>query len=282
MRSIVDYESRFRNTEVIGEAVADGLRRDFGPSPSGPSTHVPSRLHPYVRGIPRDMTKEPTMKTFATKRTAGTKSQPTTSEPIVALKRRTIDSVLIAFGAVLTVALVVAGSLLTWGANFAADYVDDELSSQNIQFPPAAELREEGRTDLVKFAGQAVNTGPEAEAYASFIDGHLRNIAEGATYADLGDPESAAKDAVKAAQAGGADQATIAELQGKADAISGQRNTLFKGETLRGLLLTAFAWATVGRIAGYAAFGAFLAGAAMLVLVLLGLRHHHKVLVRQN
>ena len=39
----------------------------------------------------------------------------------------------------------------------------------------------------------------------------------------------------------------------------------------------AFAWATVGQIAGYAAIAAFAAGALMLVLVVLGLRHHHKV-----
>ena len=199
------------------------------------------------------------------------------AEPTVALKRRTIDSVLIAFGAVLTVVLFVAGALLTWGSNFAADYVDDELSSQNIAFPPAAALEEEGRTDLVKYADESVNTGPEAEAYASFINGHLQGIADGATYADLGTPEREANAAVEAAVADGADAATVAELEGEAAAISGQRNSLFKGETLRGLLLTAFAWATVGQIAGYAAIAAFAAGALMLVLVVLGLRHHHKV-----
>ena len=208
--------------------------------------------------------------------------QTTSSAPVVALKRRTIDSILVAAGAVLTVALVVAGSLLTWGASFSADYVDDELSSQNVVFPPAAALEEEGRTDLLKYAGEQVNTGGEAEAYASFIDGHLQNIAGGATYADLGTPEREAKAAVEAAVAEGADEDTVAELQAEADAISNQRNTLFKGETLRGLLLSAFAWSTVGKIAGYAAVGAFLAGGVMLVLVLLGLRHHHKVVVQQR
>lgn len=203
-------------------------------------------------------------------------------EPVVALKRRTIDSILIAAGAVVTVALVVAGALLSWGSSFAADYVDDELSSQNISFPPAAALEEEGRTDLAKYAGESVNTGPEAEAYASFIDGHLAGIADGATYADLGTPEREANAAVEAAIASGADDVAVAELQGEADAISGQRNTLFKGETLRGLLLTAFAWSTVGQIAGYAAMAAFVAGGVMLVLVLLGLRHHHKVVVQQS
>ena len=204
------------------------------------------------------------------------------SEPVVALKRRTIDTVLISFGAVITAALVVAGALLMWGANFAADYVDDELSSQNITFPPAADLAEEGRDDLVKFGGQDVNTGEEAEAYASFIDGHLAGIADGATYADLGTPERETRAAVTAAKESGADAATIAELQSEADAVAGQRNSLFKGETLRGLLLTAYAWSTVGTIAGYAAIAAFLAGGVMLVLVLLGLRHHHKVVVQES
>ncbi len=55
--------------------------------------------------------------------------------PVVALKRRTIDSVLIGFGVVATAAFAVAGGLLTWGNNFASDYVGDELSSQNITFP---------------------------------------------------------------------------------------------------------------------------------------------------
>lgn len=203
-------------------------------------------------------------------------------EPVVALKRRTIDSVLIAFGAVLTVALIVAASLLTWGSNFSKDYVRKELASQNIAFPPAAALQAQGRADLVKYAGHKVDTGGEAEAYASFINGHLKGMADGATYADLGAPETAAKTAVTDAKASGASAATIAELQGKADAITATRNTLFKGETLRGLLLTAFAWATVGRIAGYAAMAAFAAGAVMLVLVLLGLRHHHKVTVQTS
>ena len=201
----------------------------------------------------------------------------TSSEPVVALKRRTIDSVLIGVGAVVTAAFLVAGALLTWGANFSADYVDDELTSQNISFPPAAVLEEQGRTDLVRYADEAVNTGPEAEAYASFINGHLEGIADGMTYAEVGTPEREAKAAVDAAKADGASEATIAKLQGEADVISGQRDTLFKGETLRGLLLTAFAWATVGQITGYAAIAAFVAGGVMLVLVLLGMRHRHEV-----
>jgi hypothetical protein len=209
-------------------------------------------------------------------------SRTTTAAPVVALKRRTIDSVLIGLGVVAAVVMVAAGGLLTWGANFSEDYVHDELASQNIAFPPAEALQEEGRADLVKFAGATVDTGVEAEGYASFINGHLQGIADGQTYADLGAPERAANAAVEEATASGASEAKIAELEGKAAAITGQRNTLFKGETLRGLLLSAFAWSTIGRIAGIAATVAFVGAAVMVLLVLFGLRHHHKVVVGEG
>lgn len=196
--------------------------------------------------------------------------------PVVALKRRTIDSILIGFGVVAMAAFAIAGGLLTWGNSFASDYVTKELSSQNITFPSAEALTEDGRTDLIEFADQRLDTGKEAEAYASFINGHLEGIADGATYADLGAVESAAKADVKAAVAAGDSQATIDELQAKADGVTGQRNSLFKGETLRGLLLSAYAWSTVGMIAGFAALGAFIAAAIMLVLVGLGVVHHRR------
>jgi hypothetical protein len=206
----------------------------------------------------------------------GTVDHVSVAEPVVALKRRTIDSVLIGFGVVATATFVVAGGLLMWGHNFSSDYVSDELSSQNISFPSAAELTEEGRTDLVQYADQQVDTGTEAQAYASFINGHLEGIADGATYADLGAIESAAKADVTAAIDAGQPQAQIDTLQATADEISGQRNSLFKGETLRGLLLSAYAWSTVGMIAGIAAIGAFIAAALMAILVALGVVHHRR------
>jgi hypothetical protein len=197
-------------------------------------------------------------------------------EDAIVLRRRTIDTLLIIAGVVVAAVLVVAGALLTWGSNFAEDYVSDELTSQNIFFPDQAALEEDGRPDLVKYAGEQVTTGAEAEAYASFIDGHLADIAGGATYADLGGPEREANAAVTEAQESGADEATVAELQATADEISGQRQSLFRGETLRGLLLSTFAWSTIGRIAGIAAIVAFVAAALMVVLVVLGVIHRRR------
>jgi len=195
------------------------------------------------------------------------------TKPVVAVRRRTIDKIMIGIGVVATGAFVVAGSLLAYGANFSDDYVHDELSSQNISFPDAESLNGQGRADLVKYAGEQVTTGPQAEAYASFINGHLEGIADGQTYADLGAVERAAATAVTEAVDNGQPKAAVAELQAKADGVTAQRDSLFKGETLRGLLLTAFAWSTVGMIAGYAAIGAFIAAAMMAVLTVLGFVH---------
>jgi hypothetical protein len=195
------------------------------------------------------------------------------TEPVVAVSRRRIDQVLIGLGTVFAVVLLVSGALLTWGSNFSHDYVDRELSSQNIFFPPTESLVEEGRDDLASFGDQQVLTGTQAEAYASYIDGHLDGIADGQTYADLGAPQRAARAELTAAKEAGESEATIADLQADVDAITAQRTSLFQGETLRGLLLSTYAWWQIGAIAGYAAIAAFIAAAVMVVLVVLGVVH---------
>lgn len=195
------------------------------------------------------------------------------AEPVVALHRRTIDAVLIAIGSLATVVLLITGALLTWGHNFSADYVRDELTSQHITFPSAEALTADDRSDLLAFAGKPLNDGEGAQAYASYINGHLQNIADGATYADLGTPERAARTALADAVAASAPQAEIDELQATASGVTAQRDSMFRGETLRGLLLSAYAWSTVGRIAGIASIAAFVAAGLMLVLVGLGIMH---------
>ncbi len=194
---------------------------------------------------------------------------------VVEVSRRTVDKVLIGLGVVAAVVFAVAGGLLMWGANFSNDYVHDELSSQNIYFPSAEELEAEGRSDLVEHAGEQVTTGVQAEAYASYIDGHLEGIADGKTYAEIDD--RGARAAVEEARESGASEAEIAELQATADELTQQRDTLFKGETLRGLLLSSYAWSTVGRIAGIAAVVAFVAAGATAVLVGAGIYHLRKM-----
>ena len=89
----------------------------------------------------------------------------------------------------------------------------------------------------------------------------------------LEDPEFTIKQALIVTPYPGASAEEVAALQAEYDTISGQRSTLFKGETLRGLLLSTYAWSTVGNIAGIAAIVAFVAAGLMLVLVVLGVVH---------
>jgi hypothetical protein len=193
------------------------------------------------------------------------------TDKVVRVRRRSVDKVLISMGVIAAIVFAAAGALLMWGSNFATDYVHDELSSQKVFFPPAAALKEEGRTDLLAHAGQQVTTGSEAQAYASFINGHLQKIGNGKTYAQIDD--RGATQAVVDAKAAGAPAAKVAKLQATADQLTAQRDTLFKGETLRGLLLTSYAWATIGRIAMIAAWTAFAGAVVMAALVIAGLFH---------
>jgi hypothetical protein len=192
-------------------------------------------------------------------------------DDVVRLPRRSIDKLLIGFGVVAAVVFAAAGALLTWGGNFADDYVHDELSSQRVFFPDEASLREEGRSDLVKYADEQVTTGSEAEAYASFIAGHMEGIADGQTYSEIDDRGAA--QAVVDARESGASEAEVAELQATADELKAQRDSLFRGETLRGLLLSSYAWGTIGGIAAIAAWVAFAGAAVMAALVAAGLVH---------
>jgi hypothetical protein len=192
-------------------------------------------------------------------------------EDVVRLPRRRIDKLMIGFGVIAAIVFAVAGGLLTWGADFANDYVHDELSSQRVFFPDEVSLREEGRDDLVRYADQQVTTGAEAEAYASYIGGHMEGIADGKTYAEIDDRGAA--QAVVDARESGASEAEIADLQATADELKAQRDSLFRGETLRGLLLSSYAWSTIGRIAAIAAWVAFAGAAVMAGLVVAGLVH---------
>jgi hypothetical protein len=152
---------------------------------------------------------------------------------------------------ILTVILGVGGGLLLFGSHFGLDMVHSQLSAQDISFPAkgSAALSPTEFPDLQRYAGQKVDTGPKAKAYANgFIKRHLAAVAGGKTYSEV----SAASQA----------DPTNA-------ALTGQVATLFKGETLRGLLLYAWGWSVVSTIALYAAIGA-LVGFVVMALVTVG------------
>jgi hypothetical protein len=177
-------------------------------------------------------------------------------------------------GLVLAGLLLVMGLVLNSNANFAKSYVKDQLIQQKITFKPAASLtaEEKAQACLVKYAGQAVTTGKQAECYANhFIGLHLEAAGGGKTYAELGDVQTALRAQIADAQKSNAPN--LAELQKQLTDVTSQRETVFKGETLRGLLLTSFGFSVFGVKGSQVATVAFALGGLMLLLAAAGLIH---------
>ncbi len=176
------------------------------------------------------------------------------------MDRKGWDRLVSAMGLVVAIALIVAGSAAIYGGNFGRDNVSDRLEPQNITFPPYEAMTPQEKAEIGDFAGQQVVNGAQAEAFSRYIGGHLAEVNDGATYSETS----------AAAREEGLDPDTAAELQGMAD-------TLFKGETLRSILLNAYGWWTVATIALWAGYFMVAAGIALLVLAILGFRHARKV-----
>ncbi len=173
--------------------------------------------------------------------------------------RRLVDLMVSWMGAVMAVALIALGGAALYGGNFALDNVRDRLAPQNISFPPAEAMTPEETAEVGAFAGAKVDTGAEAEAFSRYIGGHLPAINDGKTYSETS----------AAARAEGIPENEAAELQGKAD-------SLFKGETLRAILLNAYGWWTVGQITMWAGIGAIVAGLLLALFGALGFHHARK------
>lgn len=176
------------------------------------------------------------------------------------MRRRTFDLLVSSTGMMLTIVLLVAGGLLLWGYSFANGNVHDQLAAQKIFFPAkgseALAPPEIGRY-LNQYAGQQLVTGAQAKAYADhFIAVHLKEAAGGQTYA----------------------QVSSRALQNPDDTkLAGQVQTLFRGETLRGLLLNAYAFWKIGQIALVASVASFALAGVMLLLTVLGFWHLRQV-----
>ncbi|CAB4330616.1 MAG: hypothetical protein F2690_00225 [Actinobacteria bacterium] len=182
------------------------------------------------------------------------------------MKRRTFDKLVSSVGLGLAALLLIFAGLLNFGAAFANDSVQSQLANQNIAFPVEAGLSGETKAQLTKWAGKQVTTGEMARDYSDlFILEHMNAAAT----AVMGKPAtySEVSTAYMAAQRDGV--TTPEQLQKIADL----RETLFQGNTLRGMLLEAFAFGTLGVIAGYAAIAALVGGVLFLLLALAGFRN---------
>ena len=181
------------------------------------------------------------------------------------MRRRAFDTVMSSAGALIAVLLLVAGGLLIWAHAFIDSNVHTQLATQQIEFPAAGSPALTADPEIAKYvtpyAGQQVTDGAQAEVFADhFIAVHLREIGQGKTYSQV----SAQFLAMKPTDAG-------------YQQVAQTRQTLFMGETLRGLLLNAYAFWKMGQIALWAAIASFTGAALLLLLSALGFRHGRHV-----
>jgi hypothetical protein len=140
-------------------------------------------------------------------------------------------------GIVAAAVLAAAGGLLLWGSAYVHNTVQSQLAAQQITFPPAAafahpkagtEITPSMIPSVSQYAGRQLLTGQQAEAYADhFIAVHIQNMAGGKTYSQLS-AESLAQP----------NNTQLTALVG----------TVFKGETLRSMLLNAYGWWKISQI----------------------------------
>jgi hypothetical protein len=180
--------------------------------------------------------------------------------------RSTLDRLISIGGLLLAGVLLVAGVLMLWANVFITNEVHDQLAAQKITMPTEetglADLPAEDKAALAPYAGQPMTTGNQAQAYADhFIAVHLSNVADGKTYSE-----------VSGAYLASCSDPTAAE-SADCQTLAAQKETLFQGETLRGLLLFGYAFATMGTFALYGSIVAFVAAVVLLVLAFLGFRH---------
>ena len=185
------------------------------------------------------------------------------------MKRRTLDIVFSVGGLLVAALILVLGLVLQNQANFAETYVKDQLTAQQIVFTPEDKLTEEEKanTCLVVYAGEQLVTGKQAECYANdYIGLHLGETNDGKTYSQTSTESRAAAAAAKA-------DPNNAELAATAKALDGKVQTLFRGETLRGLLLTSYGFSIFGERAGQAALVCFLVAGVLFLASIAGFIH---------
>ena len=183
------------------------------------------------------------------------------------MKRKNLDKIVTAVGFGLTALLLAAAGLLNWGATFAADAVGSQLQAQEITLPAETGNKDESAEVTAFFADngeKTMTTGKQAQMYADhYLGFHLAGMP---TYA-------AASGANRAAAAALAANPNDATLKADAAAKAGMVDTVFKGTMLRGTLLTAYAFGTLGSIAAIAALVSLAGAAVMFILSILGLLH---------
>ena len=175
------------------------------------------------------------------------------------MRRTTFDKALGWVGTSLGIVLLAVGGLLLWGSSYVHNTVQGQLAQQQITFPPASafahpkvggEITPSMIPSVSQYAGQQLLTGQQAEAYADhFIAVHIQNIAGGKTYSQLSSEAMAQPNNTK---------------------LAGEVATVFKGESLRSMLLNAYGWWKVSQLTYIVSLVLFGLGTVSLLAGLFG------------
>jgi hypothetical protein len=177
------------------------------------------------------------------------------------MSRKVFDVLASGIGLILVVVLLIAGGLLAWGSSYASDTVHNQLAMQQVYFPTSTVLAHPNGTEisasmqgyLGKYAGQEVLTGAQAEDYANhFIAVHLSEMPFGGVYSKVS----------AASLANPKNTALAAEVQ-----------TVFRGTTLRAMLLEAYGFSMLGTVAFWSSIASFILAFILLLASALGFRH---------
>jgi hypothetical protein len=157
-------------------------------------------------------------------------------------------------GTALAAVLLIAGGLLIWGSTYVHNTVHNQLAAQQIYFPPQSafahpkaggEITPNMIPSVSQYAGQQLLDGQQAEAYADhFIAQHITDMTGGKTYSQL---------------------STQAQAQPNNAKLAATVDTVFKGESLRSILLNAYGWWKVSQITYIASLIAFGLGGLTLI-----------------
>jgi hypothetical protein len=175
------------------------------------------------------------------------------------MTRRTLDIIFATVGLIVAGLILVLGLVLQNQANFAKNYVHNQLAQQKITFTPASALKANENDPCLKDnAGKPLTSGAQAACYANhYIAVHLSEVNDGKTYAETSNQLRSLPD----------------QSSAEAQALKGKVQTLFQGETLRGLLLTSYGFSIFGDRAQTAAYICYILAGLLFLAAIAGYIH---------
>ena len=161
-----------------------------------------------------------------------------------------------ALAKVFAAVLIAAGAAAIAGGKIAHSTVSEQLAQERIDMPSKGGVDalkdKESKEALRPYVGQRLTTGPQAKAFADHcIRQHMLEASGGKAFEEVSGQYMSSRGKVSADQ-----EAKLKNL----------RQTLFEGNSVRGMLLNAYGWWTVGTVTLFAGVGLVILGIVLAIL----------------